>query len=101
MDRLIEKKKKALKKLKKQQKKAEKEKAKREKVIPCHRGPLRCHPAPPPCLALAFLPVHSLGSVARGVPCSARGHWVREGTGAEPGHGVTPKVGGESQAVND
>ncbi|NXK03932.1 S26A6 protein, partial [Herpetotheres cachinnans] len=41
VDRLIEKKKKALKKLKKQQKKAEKEKAKRKKVPPCHRGPLR------------------------------------------------------------
>lgn len=40
VDRLIEKKKKALKKLKKQQKKAEKEKAKRKKVLPCHGGPL-------------------------------------------------------------
>ncbi|XP_010571955.1 PREDICTED: solute carrier family 26 member 6 [Haliaeetus leucocephalus] len=46
VDRLIEKKKKALKKLKKQQKKAEKEKAKRKKVLPCHGGPLWCHPAP-------------------------------------------------------
>lgn len=34
VDRLIEKKKKALKKLKKQQKKLEKEKAKRKKVLP-------------------------------------------------------------------
>ncbi|NXE80882.1 S26A6 protein, partial [Cochlearius cochlearius] len=41
VDRLIEKKKKALKKLKKQQKKAEKEKAKRKKVLPCGGGPLR------------------------------------------------------------
>ncbi|NXT76093.1 S26A6 protein, partial [Zapornia atra] len=41
VDRLVEKKKKALKKLKKQQKKAEKEKAKRKKVLPCCRGPLR------------------------------------------------------------
>ncbi|NXV76857.1 S26A6 protein, partial [Atlantisia rogersi] len=40
VDRLVEKKKKALKKLKKQQKKAEKEKAKRKKVLPCCRGPL-------------------------------------------------------------
>ncbi|NXI99436.1 S26A6 protein, partial [Psophia crepitans] len=40
VDRLIEKKKKALKKLKKQQKKAEKEKAKRKKVLPCCRQPL-------------------------------------------------------------
>ncbi|NXW42478.1 S26A6 protein, partial [Nyctiprogne leucopyga] len=40
VDRLIEKKKKALKKLKKQQKKAEKEKAKRKKVLPCCGGPL-------------------------------------------------------------
>uniref|UniRef100_A0A8C4UQ48 Solute carrier family 26 member 6 n=1 Tax=Falco tinnunculus TaxID=100819 RepID=A0A8C4UQ48_FALTI len=39
VDRLIEKKKKALKKLKKQQKKAEKEKAKWKKVLPCHRDP--------------------------------------------------------------
>ncbi|NXP72995.1 S26A6 protein, partial [Ramphastos sulfuratus] len=39
VDRLIEKKKKALKKLKKQQKKVEKEKAKRKKVLPCHGGP--------------------------------------------------------------
>ncbi|NWS74706.1 S26A6 protein, partial [Crotophaga sulcirostris] len=41
VDRLIEKKKKALKKLKKQQKKAEKEKAKRKKVLPrrCHQPP--------------------------------------------------------------
>ncbi|NXT36457.1 S26A6 protein, partial [Pelecanoides urinatrix] len=37
VDRLIQKKKKALKKLKKQQKKAEKE-AKRKKVLPCRRG---------------------------------------------------------------
>ncbi|NWI65345.1 S26A6 protein, partial [Todus mexicanus] len=42
VDRLIEKKKKALKKLKKQQKKAEKEKAKRQKVLPCPRVPLHC-----------------------------------------------------------
>ncbi|NXS57188.1 S26A6 protein, partial [Brachypteracias leptosomus] len=47
VDRLIEKKKKALKKLKKQQKKVEKEKAKRKKVLPCHGGPLLCHPAWP------------------------------------------------------
>ncbi|KAF1542763.1 Solute carrier family 26 member 6, partial [Eudyptula minor] len=40
VDRLIEKKKKALKKLKKQQKKAEKEKAKRQKVLPHCRRPL-------------------------------------------------------------
>ncbi|NXC97196.1 S26A6 protein, partial [Certhia familiaris] len=39
VDRLIEKKKKALKKLKKQQKKLEKEKAKRKKVLPRCRGP--------------------------------------------------------------
>ncbi|NXG41873.1 S26A6 protein, partial [Psilopogon haemacephalus] len=39
VDRLIEKKKKALKKLKKQQKKAEKEKAKRKKVLLCHGEP--------------------------------------------------------------
>ncbi|NXW89404.1 S26A6 protein, partial [Alopecoenas beccarii] len=38
VDRLIEKKKKALKKLKKQQKKAEKEKAKRKKVLPWRGG---------------------------------------------------------------
>lgn len=68
VDRLIEKKKKALKKLKKQQKKAEKEKAKRQKVLPHCRRPLWCHPAPPPCLALACLPVHSPGSVAHGAP---------------------------------
>ncbi|NXX98266.1 S26A6 protein, partial [Centropus bengalensis] len=49
VDRLIEKKKKALKKLKKQQKKAEKEKAKRKKVLPWCRVPLWCHPLPPPC----------------------------------------------------
>lgn len=84
MDRLIEKKKKALKKLKKQQKKAEKEKAKRKKVLPCHGGPLWCHPAPPPCLALALSPMHLLGLVARGAPCSVWGHWVRRGTGAGP-----------------
>ncbi|NXE23553.1 S26A6 protein, partial [Ardeotis kori] len=48
VDRLIEKKKKALKKLKKQQKKVEKAKAKRKKVLPCPRGPHRCHPAPSP-----------------------------------------------------
>ncbi|NWW81273.1 S26A6 protein, partial [Climacteris rufus] len=42
VDRLIEKKKKALKKLKKQQKKAEKEKAKLKKVLPrCRRPPLQ------------------------------------------------------------
>uniref|UniRef100_A0A8V5HJ60 Uncharacterized protein n=1 Tax=Melopsittacus undulatus TaxID=13146 RepID=A0A8V5HJ60_MELUD len=39
VDRLIEKKKKALKKLKKQQKKAEKEMAKRKKVLPCRSDP--------------------------------------------------------------
>ncbi|NXO82184.1 S26A6 protein, partial [Sitta europaea] len=39
VDRLIEKKKKALKKLKKQQKKLDKEKAKRKKVLPRCRGP--------------------------------------------------------------
>ncbi|NWR00142.1 S26A6 protein, partial [Paradoxornis webbianus] len=39
VDRLIEKKKKALKKLKKQQKKLEKEKAKMKKVLPLCRGP--------------------------------------------------------------
>ncbi|NXW00325.1 S26A3 protein, partial [Fregetta grallaria] len=44
VDRLIEKKKKALKKLKKQQKKVEKEKAKRKKVLPCRGGLLWCHP---------------------------------------------------------
>ncbi|NXL27009.1 S26A6 protein, partial [Glaucidium brasilianum] len=38
VDRLIQKKKKALKKLKKQQKKLEKEKAKRKKVLPCPQG---------------------------------------------------------------
>ncbi|NXR49278.1 S26A6 protein, partial [Hippolais icterina] len=38
VDRLIEKKKKALKKLKKQQKKLEKEKAKRKKVLPCFQS---------------------------------------------------------------
>uniref|UniRef100_A0A803Y3E4 Solute carrier family 26 member 6 n=1 Tax=Meleagris gallopavo TaxID=9103 RepID=A0A803Y3E4_MELGA len=54
VDRLIEKKKKALKKLKKQQKKAEKEKAKRKKVLPS--TPLSCCPTPLPCLALAFCP---------------------------------------------
>ncbi|XP_010118172.1 PREDICTED: solute carrier family 26 member 6, partial [Chlamydotis macqueenii] len=48
VDRLIEKKKKALKKLKKQQKKVEKAKAKRKKVLPCPRRPLPCHPAPSP-----------------------------------------------------
>uniref|UniRef100_G1N4X6 Solute carrier family 26 member 6 n=1 Tax=Meleagris gallopavo TaxID=9103 RepID=G1N4X6_MELGA len=48
VDRLIEKKKKALKKLKKQQKKAEKEKAKRKKVLPS--TPLSCCPTPLPCL---------------------------------------------------
>uniref|UniRef100_A0A803XS14 Solute carrier family 26 member 6 n=1 Tax=Meleagris gallopavo TaxID=9103 RepID=A0A803XS14_MELGA len=46
VDRLIEKKKKALKKLKKQQKKAEKEKAKRKKVLPS--TPLSCCPTPLP-----------------------------------------------------
>ncbi|NWH67561.1 S26A6 protein, partial [Geococcyx californianus] len=51
VDRLIEKKKKALKKLKKQQKKAEKEKAKRKKVLPCCRAPLWCHPAGSPSLS--------------------------------------------------
>uniref|UniRef100_A0A669P0J9 Solute carrier family 26 member 6 n=1 Tax=Phasianus colchicus TaxID=9054 RepID=A0A669P0J9_PHACC len=50
VDRLIEKKKKALKKLKKQQKKAEKEKAKRKKVLPS--TPLLCRSTPLPCLAL-------------------------------------------------
>ncbi|XP_031463730.1 solute carrier family 26 member 6 [Phasianus colchicus] len=44
VDRLIEKKKKALKKLKKQQKKAEKEKAKRKKVLPS--TPLLCRVFP-------------------------------------------------------
>ncbi|NXT20783.1 S26A6 protein, partial [Syrrhaptes paradoxus] len=39
VDRLIQKKKKALKKLKKQQKKAEKEKKKRKKVLPCWGDP--------------------------------------------------------------
>ncbi|NWH18362.1 S26A6 protein, partial [Grus americana] len=48
VDRLIEKKKKALKKLKKQQKKAEKEKAKRKKVLPHCGGPL--HEAGSPSL---------------------------------------------------
>ncbi|NXJ75360.1 S26A6 protein, partial [Trogon melanurus] len=38
VDRLIQKKKKALKKLKKQQKKVEKERAKRKKVLPCRRA---------------------------------------------------------------
>ncbi|NXY33744.1 S26A6 protein, partial [Pomatorhinus ruficollis] len=47
VDRLIEKKKKALKKLKKQQKKLEKEKAKRKKVLPCCKGsPLQSHSLP-------------------------------------------------------
>lgn len=66
VDRLIEKKKKALKKLKKQQKKAEKEKAKRKKVLPWRGGTLWCHPAPSPsCLCMRWdqwpmgLPVQS------------------------------------------
>lgn len=54
VDRLIEKKKKALKKLKKQQKKAQKEKAKRKKVLPS--TPLSCCPTSLPCLVLAFCP---------------------------------------------
>ena len=65
VDRLIEKKKKALKKLEKQQKKAEKEKAKWKKVLPCHRDPsgatLHHLPAWPwpscPCIQLARWPV--------------------------------------------
>lgn len=48
VDRLIEKKKKALKKLKKQQKKAEKEKAKKKKVLPWRGGTLWCHHAASP-----------------------------------------------------
>ncbi|NXF34113.1 S26A6 protein, partial [Nyctibius bracteatus] len=46
VDRLIEKKKKALKKLKKQQKKVEKEMAKRKKVLPCCGEPLRVAGSP-------------------------------------------------------
>uniref|UniRef100_A0A672V3K6 Solute carrier family 26 member 6 n=1 Tax=Strigops habroptila TaxID=2489341 RepID=A0A672V3K6_STRHB len=64
VDRLIEKKKKALKKLKKQQKQAEKEMAKRKKVLPC-RGD---SPTAPLCCSLpgpSLLPVHSPRSVSR------------------------------------
>ncbi|NXL48103.1 S26A6 protein, partial [Podilymbus podiceps] len=57
VDRLIEKKKKALKKLKKQQKKVEKEKAKRKKVLPCTGDPsstiLHHLPAWPSCPGVA------------------------------------------------
>ncbi|NWH77979.1 S26A6 protein, partial [Piaya cayana] len=55
VDRLIEKKKKALKKLKKQQKKAEKEKAKRKKVLSCRGATLYRLPAWP-CICWAASP---------------------------------------------
>ncbi|NWS63365.1 S26A6 protein, partial [Chunga burmeisteri] len=64
VDRLIEKKKKALKKLKKQQKKVEKERAKRKKVLPCCWGPLRCHPAGSSCLPQDMEDGHNGPSVA-------------------------------------
>lgn len=58
MDRLIEKKKKALKKLKKQQKKAEKEKAKRKKVLPRKKKKKKIKRGLP-CLPQHTPPVHT------------------------------------------
>jgi len=85
VDRLIEKKKKAIKKLKKQQKKAEKEKAKRKKVLPCcgdpsgatpHRLPARSWPS-----RRAFTRLGGpWGSRFRLGPAGETRHWGRSGT---------------------
>lgn len=59
--------------------------------VPAHTVSL---PGPcPPARAFA-------GLGGPGGPPIFWGHWVRRGTGAEPDHGITPKVVGGSQDVN-